>query len=100
MKVHITAEAEADLETIGDYIARDNPARTVSFVRELYQVCRDIADQPQTWPLVRRDDHGQRFVHLGGQFDLARVSKNWPASVSSPARACVSPLRIPATVSA
>jgi len=37
MKVLITAEAEADLEAIGDYIARDNPARALSFVRELYQ---------------------------------------------------------------
>ncbi|WP_407647929.1 type II toxin-antitoxin system RelE/ParE family toxin [Cereibacter azotoformans] len=46
----ITAEAEADLETIGDYIARDNPVRALSFLRELYQLCLDIADMPQAWP--------------------------------------------------
>ena len=47
MKVQITAEAEADLEVIGDYIARDNPVRTLSLIRELYQLCLDIADTPQ-----------------------------------------------------
>lgn len=60
-----TAEAEADLESIGDYIARDNPARALSFVRELYQLCLDIADCPQGWPLVPRyNRHGiRRRVH-------------------------------------
>lgn len=47
MKVVITAEAEADLEAIGDYIARDNPARVLSYVRKLYQLCLDIADMLQ-----------------------------------------------------
>ena len=47
MKIQITAEAEADLEAIGDYIARENPLRAISFVRELYQLCLDIADMPQ-----------------------------------------------------
>lgn len=65
MKVLITAEAEADLETIGDYIARDNPARALSFVRELHQLCLDIADMPEAWPVVPRDEHHaiRRRVH-------------------------------------
>jgi plasmid stabilization system protein ParE len=65
MKVFITAEAEADLESIGDYIARDNPMRALSFVRELYQLCLDIADMPQAWPLVPRYEHHgiRRRVH-------------------------------------
>lgn len=65
MKVLITAEAEPDLEAIGDYIARDNPARALSFVRELYQLCLDIADMPQAWLVVpRSEDHGiRRRVH-------------------------------------
>lgn len=65
MKVLITAEAEADLESIGDYIARDNPMRALSFVRELYQLCLDIADMPQAWPLVPRYEHHgiRRRVH-------------------------------------
>jgi toxin ParE1/3/4 len=65
MKVVITAEAEADLEAIGDYIARDNPARALSYVRELYQLCLDIADMPQAWPVVPRYEHHdiRRRVH-------------------------------------
>lgn len=61
----ITAEAEADLEAISDYIARDNPTRALSFVRELYQLCLDIADMPRAWPLVPRyENHGiRRRVH-------------------------------------
>jgi toxin ParE1/3/4 len=33
--------AEADLEEIGDYIARDNPARAISFLDELRAHCGD-----------------------------------------------------------
>ncbi len=47
MKVLITAAAEADLEAIGDYIFREDPERALSFARELYQFCLDIADMPQ-----------------------------------------------------
>lgn len=57
MKVLITAEAEADLESIGDYIARVNPARALSFVHELYDLCLDIAEMPQAWPVVPRYEH-------------------------------------------
>lgn len=35
MKVRLSAEAERDLEEIGDWIARDNPARALRFVGEL-----------------------------------------------------------------
>ncbi|GGE27242.1 Plasmid stabilization system protein ParE [Gemmobacter megaterium] len=65
MKVVLTAEAEADLEAISDYIARDNPARALSYLRELYQLCLDIADMPQAWPVVSRYEHHgiRRRVH-------------------------------------
>lgn len=57
MKVLITAEAETDLEAIAGYIARDNPVRALSFIRELYQLCIEIADMPQAWPVVPRYEH-------------------------------------------
>jgi toxin ParE1/3/4 len=65
MKVLITAEAEADLEAIGDHIALDNPARALSFVRELYQLCLGIAEMPQAWAVVPRFEHHgiRRRVH-------------------------------------
>ncbi len=75
MRVVITAEAEADLEAIGDYIVRDNPARALSFVRELYQLCLDIADMPLAWPVVPRYEHHgiRRRVH-GRYLVFYRVS--------------------------
>lgn len=54
MIVHLSAEAEYDLETIGDYIARDNPRRALSFLRELRSKCLDLADMPKRFPLVPR----------------------------------------------
>lgn len=35
MRFHLAPLAEQDLEAIGDYIARDNPRRALSFVHEL-----------------------------------------------------------------
>ncbi|MCK0533347.1 type II toxin-antitoxin system RelE/ParE family toxin [Sphingobium agri] len=54
MIVHLSAEAEQDLETIGDYIARDNPLRAISFLRELREKCLGLADLPERFPLVPR----------------------------------------------
>jgi len=46
MRVVFTVQAEQDLEEIGDYIAADNPARAVSFVREIREHCVKIANSP------------------------------------------------------
>jgi toxin ParE1/3/4 len=43
MRAHFTPQAEIDLEEVGDYIALDNPARAVSFIREIRQHCERIA---------------------------------------------------------
>ena len=47
MRLVFLPQAQADLETIGDYIARDNPRRAVSFIRDLREQCRKIAISPQ-----------------------------------------------------
>ena len=75
MKVDITSAAEADLEAIADYIARDNPMRALSFVRELYERCLDIAEMPAAWPIVPRYEHHgiRRRVH-GRYLIFYRVS--------------------------
>jgi plasmid stabilization system protein ParE len=54
MNVHLSAEAEQDLERIADYIARDNPPRAVSFLQELRVKCLALADMPERFPLVPR----------------------------------------------
>lgn len=53
--------AESDLEEIGDYIARDNPSRALSFVHELRERCFHITAMPLAAPL--RPELGQD-VHM------------------------------------
>ena len=65
MIVELTAAAEADLGAIGDYIAQDNPARALSFVRELSRSCLELAEMPEAWPIIPRYEHHgvRRRVH-------------------------------------
>lgn len=67
MIVHITDEAEADLEHVGDVIAADNPGRSVTFVRELVMRCERLADMPRRFGLVAgHEDSGiRKLVHSG-----------------------------------
>lgn len=44
-----TPQSKSDLNDIGCYIAKDNPRRAVSFIRELRAQCRKIAQTPQTY---------------------------------------------------
>jgi toxin ParE1/3/4 len=70
MIVVISAEAEADLEEIGDHIARENPARAVTFISELRTKCLDLSTMAKAFPLVeryahqaiRRRSHGQYLI--------------------------------------
>ena len=54
MIVHITSQAETELEDIADYIAQDNPHRAVTFVIELREKCLSLADTALAFPLVPR----------------------------------------------
>ena len=49
MRLVFLPQAETDLEAIGDYIARDNPRRAISFVRELRGQCRKITQAPKAY---------------------------------------------------
>jgi toxin ParE1/3/4 len=65
VKVVLTANAQRDLEEIGDWIARNNPVRAVSFVIELHRACLAIGRAPKSYPLVdkSRDMRLRRRVH-------------------------------------
>lgn len=56
MIVHLTAEAESDLEQIGDYMAQDNPKRALSFVLELRDKCLSLAETPWGFLYLIGDD--------------------------------------------
>jgi len=65
MILEFTSEAESDLEQIADYIAKDNPRRALSFVRELRSKCEDLVNSPNGFALVPRYEHHgiRRRVH-------------------------------------
>ena len=54
MKLTVSAEATKDLESISDWISKDNPVRARSFVRELLQSCSKILEYPHGHPIVGR----------------------------------------------
>jgi len=49
MRVTVSPLAERDLETIGDYIAEDNPLRALTFVEEMRDQCKKVARAPQAY---------------------------------------------------
>ncbi len=65
MILEFSNEAESDLEQIADHIARDNPRRALSFVRELRSKCEDLVDSPEGFVFVPRYEHHgiRRRIH-------------------------------------
>lgn len=75
MIVSLTAEAEHDLEAIAYHIARDNPARALTFLQELRAKCLDLAAMPDRFPLVARyAAHGIRKRLHGNYLIFYRVA--------------------------
>lgn len=50
--VTLTRQARADLKAVGDWIARDNPPRAVTFVQELRAACEELRIFPLAYPIV------------------------------------------------
>ncbi|WAC25812.1 type II toxin-antitoxin system RelE/ParE family toxin [Ancylobacter sp. SL191] len=81
MIVLITAQAEADLERIGDHIAADSPARALAFVRELRAHAARIGATPEAYPLVprfaaagiRRCVHGNYLIFFRVEADAVQI---------------------------
>lgn len=73
MLVELSPFIERDLRSIGRYIARDNPSRAITFVRELRERVRQIGQNPFLFQL--RPDIGQnaRVAIVGRYIILFRV---------------------------
>jgi toxin ParE1/3/4 len=56
MQLRFSQLAEAYIEDIGDFIARDNSERAVTFIQDLRTRCRYLATLPRSAP--SRDDLG------------------------------------------
>ena len=46
LRIVLSPLAASDMESIGDYIAKDSPKRAQTFVAELRAVCAKIANEP------------------------------------------------------
>lgn len=75
MNVILLARVDADLEDIGDYIARDNPERAASFVRELRSRCYAIGDAPQAHAPRPELGRGLRCCLHGNYLIFFRVTR-------------------------
>jgi toxin ParE1/3/4 len=84
MKLFVTPEAQRDLESIGDWIAKDNPKRAVAFAAELEFSCTEILSYPEKYPLVldhvkielRKKVHGNYLIFYRlrpGQVEIIHV---------------------------
>ncbi len=62
MKVLVTPVAAKDIGNIGNWIAKENPKRAISFMLELRKTCEAIGDAPKGSVVV------QRYV----QFEIRR----------------------------
>jgi toxin ParE1/3/4 len=65
MPCAFTPLAEADLEAIGDYIARDNPRRALTFIQGVRRRCEQITEMPRAAPLRPELGAGVRVVTFG-----------------------------------
>ena len=73
MTLVFSPKAAEDLEEIGDYIARDNPQRALSFVHEIEQHCHRVAETPTAFPVREDIAPGLRMTVHGKYLILYRV---------------------------
>lgn len=82
MRLELGPFVEGDLEEIGDFIALDNPGRAVSFVQEIRERFRVIADNPLIFRLrpeidedVRLSPHGRYVILFRIDIDIVRIER-------------------------
>ncbi len=94
MRFRFTVTAERDIEKIGDYIARDNSERAVTFIEALNEKCRRLIEQPAAAPLrpefgdgVRMTPFGRHLVFYSCNADELKIlrvihgARNWSAGL-------------------
>jgi plasmid stabilization system protein ParE len=73
MRLELSGFVEGDLDTIADYIAHDNPARAVSFLREIRQQILAVGKNPLVYQLRPEIGEGARMAIVGRYVILFRV---------------------------
>jgi len=82
MKLGFSPKAQSDLENIGDYIARDNPARALTFLDEPRAACFAIAGKPEAYPIqpelgpsIRRAVHCRYLIFYSALPSEVRIER-------------------------
>ena len=74
--------AERDLEEIGDHIARDNPRRAVTFIKDIRKRCAAIAVNPaaasvraELGPVIRMVPLGRYLTFYTVESEIVRIER-------------------------
>jgi toxin ParE1/3/4 len=76
MRLRFSRRAEADLDEIAAYIARDNPGRAVTFIAELREHCRGLVMFPEARRLRPELGEGVRLSVFGNYVVLYVAHRN------------------------
>jgi toxin ParE1/3/4 len=73
MRAELSAFIEADLDAIAAWIAQDNPARAVTFLREIREAILRVGENPLHYQLRSEIDEHARIAMVGNYVILFQV---------------------------
>jgi toxin ParE1/3/4 len=76
MQLALSAFVEADLDAIAAFIAEDNPARAVTFIRDIRSKFSTIQRSPLIYHLRRDIGEDARMATVGNYAILFRMSES------------------------
>jgi toxin ParE1/3/4 len=65
MEIVWSPQSIEDIEAIGDFIAEDNPTRSISFVDEIISSVERLSRFPESGPIVEENPVFRQIVHEG-----------------------------------
>ncbi len=74
-EIRWTAEAQAWLKNIHDYIAKDNPSAAVSVVQGIYEKAQVLRQFPDIGYVYRLEKEGEIRILLYGHYRIAYLKR-------------------------
>ena len=82
MRLELSPLAQADLEAIGDYIAKDSPANALRFIQGLREQCQKISRAPMAYVArpelsdgLRSCAHGRYVIFFSPMAECVRIER-------------------------
>lgn len=76
MKVQVSAEAQADIQDIADFIARDSRQAAFGYIERIEQRCRSLSRMPQRFPIAYRLEPPVQQRTLGRHYIFYSVQRD------------------------